>query len=72
MNVGEEKDMKNVPEKKEMVNTSKVNDIVNAAVAKVLSHSSVALWYAFNNLFCIYKVMFCHLWNGLTIMIQSV
>ena len=25
---------------------------------KVLSHSNVALWYAFNNLFCIYKVMF--------------
>ena len=25
---------------------------------KVLSHRSVALWYAFNNLFCIYKVMF--------------
>ena len=23
---------------------------------KVLSHSSVALWYAFNNLFCIYSV----------------
>ena len=25
---------------------------------KVLSHSSVALWYAFNSLFCIYKIMF--------------
>ena len=25
---------------------------------KVVSHSSVALWYAFNNLFCIYKVTF--------------
>ena len=25
---------------------------------KVVSHSSVALWYALNNLFCIYKVTF--------------
>ena len=25
---------------------------------KVVSHSSVTLWYAFNNLFCIYKVTF--------------
>ena len=25
---------------------------------KVVSHSSVALWYAFNNLVCTYKVTF--------------
>ena len=27
-------------------------------VTKGVSSSSVALWYAFNNLFCIYKVTF--------------